>query len=149
MESSNSSMEEIKEDIDLSNNWGIKYEKEKNLRSDLIIEKYCHRPNACPIYFQEKFILKESNKEDILNPYYLRYNNTPFRKRKLLLVYDYFNLHKTIPARIILNIIYIFIVVRLNATQIYEKLSNTSKHKKLILLYMQFIIILCIVWLHI
>jgi hypothetical protein len=85
--------------------------------------------DTCPTCTQSRLDLLLKSIPHILNPYYLRCNNIPCRKRELLRAYTFFSLHKAIPTNIILYIIYLFIIVRLNVTQIYEKLSNTIKYK--------------------
>ena len=52
------------------------------------------------------------------------------QKKKLLKAFTFFSLHKNIPASIILEIINLFLIIRLNAKQIQTKLS--SNHKKCI-----------------
>ena len=67
--------------------------------------------------------------DDILNPYYLSCNNKPCRKRKNLRAYTFFALHKNIAASIILEIFKLFLIIRLNGKQIFDKLSLTfQKH---------------------
>ena len=63
---------------------GIDCNKEKRLWTEIIIPKYSYQPHICPICHTGEFVLKESTGDDILNPYYLRYNNKPCRKKKIL-----------------------------------------------------------------
>ena len=48
------------------------------------------------------------------------------QKNKILGAYTFFILHKHIPASIIMEIIYLFIIIKLNAQQIKEKLANSK-----------------------
>ena len=107
------------------NKWAIDYDKEKKLWTEIIIPKYSHQPHTCPTSHSGECVLKESTGYDILNPYYLRCNNKPCKKRKNLRVYTFFALHKNIPASIILEIFKLFIIIRLNGKQIFDKLSLT------------------------
>jgi len=62
--------------------------------TEIIIPKYKYKPHACPTCLTGDFVIKESNGNDILNPYYLRCNNKPYRRRKNLRAYTFFALHK-------------------------------------------------------
>ena len=71
--------------------------------------------------------MKEAKDPDILNPYYLRSNHKPCRKKPLR-AYTFFMLHKNIPASIILEVFSLFLLTRLNAKQIYDKLLTHGKN---------------------
>ena len=100
--------------------WGIEYTAEKNLWIDKLIKYYCYNPNKCPTCFKGDFEIKENKGESIINPFYLRCNNTKCRKKKYLRAYSFFKLHKNIPASVLLEIINLFIVIRLNVKQIKQ-----------------------------
>jgi len=63
--------------------WGINFESEKTLWSNIILNRYCYKPDICQTCFKGQFVLKEAKDPDILNLYYLRCNHTPCRKKNL------------------------------------------------------------------
>ena len=109
-------------------NWGINYITEKNIWIEKVLKYYCYKPEKCPTCFKGNFDLKENKGNNILNPFYLRCNNTKRRKRKLLRAYTFFNLHKNIHVSVLLEVFNLFIELRLNAKWILSQLSN--KYKK-------------------
>ena len=74
-----------------------------------------------PDLFKGLFVLKEAKDPEILNPYYLRCNHIPFRKKAFKSIYIFW-LHKNIPASIILEVFSLFLLSKLNTKQIYNKL---------------------------
>lgn len=54
------------------------------------------------------------------------------RRKKNVRSYSIFGLHKNLPGSIMLKIFQLFIIIKLNASQIYEKLAVTYKKKLVI-----------------
>ena len=69
--------------------WGIEYITEKNLWKDKLIKYYCYNPNKYPTFFKDDFEIKQNKGENIINPFYLRCNNTKCVKKifKSLLIF--------------------------------------------------------------
>ena len=50
-------------------------------------------------------------------------------EKKNIRSYSIFGLHKNLPGSVMLKIFQLFIIIKLNASQIYEKLAVTYKKK--------------------
>ena len=61
---------------------------------------FIYIPEKCQISNIVKLELKKQNKEDIVNPYYIRCNNNKCRKKKNLRTYSFMNKIKNIPASV-------------------------------------------------
>lgn len=118
---------EIENSSEEGNVWGLNYQNEKNLWETKILKYYSYNPRTCPLSLKGDFILKEHKDENILNPFYLRCTNTNYQKQKLLRAFTFFNLHKNIPASILLEIINLFLIIKLNAKQKHNSISSKIK----------------------
>lgn len=106
---------------------GNKFRNRKKLWSDIILKEYCYKPDVCQTCFNGNFFLKEAKDTNIINRYYLRCNQTPCRKNKFLSIYFFASI-KIYLQSIILEVFSLFLIARLNATQIHNKLSTHLKN---------------------
>ena len=116
------SVSESDESSEDDTDWGIKYITEKSIWRNKVIKYYFCKPDKYPTCFKGDFDLKENKGINILNPFYLKYNNNKCRKLKFLRAYTLFNLNKNIPSNFLLEVFNLFIVIRLNLKQILFQL---------------------------
>ena len=96
------------ESLEEENKWGLNFKTVKTLWADIILKKYCYKPDICQTCFKGNFALKESKDANIINPYYLRCNNKSCRKRVNLRAFSFLvNLRYT-PASVTFEILYKF-----------------------------------------
>lgn len=54
------------------NAWHINLKEEKNFWNKILIPNIIYPPNYCQKYNKSAFSLNETQREDLINPYYLR-----------------------------------------------------------------------------
>ena len=73
-------------------------------------------PIICPLCKQNTFRVNErKNRKDIINPFYLQYNNKSCKKKGNLRNYSFLKFSKKIPASITYEIINLFAIDNQNA----------------------------------
>lgn len=110
------------------NKWNINPKDEKLYWYKELIDRYIYVPNICPKCKQNTFRINEKTSLDLLNPLYLSCSNKKCKYKSNLRKYSFFRLHKNIPASVIHYIMYLFIVVKINATQIEKSLKQKYKY---------------------
>ena len=121
--------EEVEEIEQEESEWGINYLDDKKTWDKYIIPEFCYQPKICPTCQRKTFNIQENPKKDILNPFIMTCSYGKCRRKKNIRSYSIFGLHKNLPGSVMLKIFQLFIIIKLNASQIYEKLAVTYKKK--------------------
>ena len=108
---------------------GYKLFGRKKMWDKYIIPEYCYQPNICPTCKRKTFKIQENPKRDILNPFIMRCSFAKCRRKKNIRSYSIFGLHKNLPGSVMLKIFQLFIIIKLNASQIHDKLAVAYEKK--------------------
>ena len=128
--SSSESQESQDSESDTTEEWNILINEEKNFWKKELINRYFYIPKLIPKCKKDIFRINEKNNIDIINPFYLSCTNKNCKYKKPLRFFSFFRLYKTLPCSIIYFIIIEFIIMKNNATQIYNQCKLNKKKSK-------------------
>ena len=80
--------------------WPINSIDEKIFWNKILIPNLIYLPKYCPRYKRNTFSINENQKENILNPYFLRCSNKSCRYKRSMRYYSIIKFAKRIPASI-------------------------------------------------
>jgi len=92
--------------------WPINSKDEKIFWNKILIPNLIYLPKYCPKCKRNTFSVNENQKENILNPDFIRCSNKSYRYNRSMRYYSIIKFAKRIPASIIYTIIKLFIIER-------------------------------------
>ena len=115
---------EESKDEDTKINWAINYEAECNFWLTIKNKGFIYLPFKCPTCTKGNFDIKKYKNKDIINPYYVRCNNTKCRKKNSLRNYSFLHNIKKLPCSVIFMILENWLFIGLNANKINKIIED-------------------------
>ena len=102
--------EQYEEAENYDSKWNLNYEKELQFWDKIVLKELIYKPNICPKCNKKTYKIYKKQKQDIINPYYLKCTKQKCQKRENIRKYSILKLAKLIPTSLIYDIILLFIV---------------------------------------
>ena len=101
----NENSEQYKEAENYDSKWKLNYEKELQFWDKIVLKELIYKPNICLKCNKNTYEIYKKQKQDIINPYYLKFTKQKCQKRENIRKYSILKLSKLIPASLIYDII--------------------------------------------